>query len=100
MGWQSFQSLIELILINVFFFRKSSGDGVYVGRHGEMMINTLEHQECNKDANSDITSFVESELKLLADQGNRKDDLDEGFFDKNSTNPSSPESVKTVTDDF
>ena len=87
-------------MIDIFFFRKSSGDGVYVGRQGEMMINTLEHQECNKDANSAITSFVESELKLLADQEHRKDDLDEGFFDKNSTNPSSPESVKTVTDDF
>ena len=68
MGWQRIQSLIELILIDIFFFRKSSGDGVYVGRQGEMMINTLEHQECNKNANSDIANFVESELKLLADQ--------------------------------
>ena len=77
---------------------------MYVGRQGEVMVNRLEYQEEDtkqvEDANSAISSFVESELKLLADHEHRKDDLDEGFFDKNSTNPSSPESVKTVTDDF
>jgi len=81
-----------------------SRDGVYVGREGEMMVNRLEYQEeSNKqleDQHSVISNFVESELKLLAEQEHRKDDLDEGFFDKNSTNPSSPESVKTVTDDY
>merc|ERR1719471_2565862 len=93
-------NLLEEVFQTQYWKKKSSGDGVYVGRQGEMMINILEHQECNRNASSDITNFVESELKLLADQEHRKEDLDEGFFDKNSTNPSSPESVKTVTDDF
>jgi len=97
-------NLMEEVFQSQYWKKKVSRDGVYVGREGEMMVNRLEYQEeSNKqleDEHSAISSFVESELKLLAEQEHRKDDLDEGFFDKNSTNPSSPESVKTVTDDF
>ena len=50
----------------------------------------------NKD-NISMSTYISAQLKKLNDGG---EVVDEGFCDKASTNPSSPESVQTVTEEF
>jgi len=75
---------------------------VSCGQGGERVLSVAQFRGCSKVAETEenIASFVETELKMLKDR--KKEDFDEGFCDKNSisTNPSSPESVKTINDDF
>ena len=75
---------------------------MYLGRLGEMMVKKDDLTDCNRPTKKEnISSFVEMELEKL----NQKQIVDEGFFDKLSsgvsTNPSSPESIRTsYTDDL
>lgn len=93
---------IDLNLLTDFFApsywrRKTTCCGaVYVGLEGEMMVNRAEQSNCAKERDISISRFISAELKMLADA----DVADEGFFDKASTNPSSPESVQTVTEEL
>ena len=66
------------------------------------MGNKADHGECSDiaepgqgDSNS-VSTYISAQLKMIADG----EVLDEGFYDKASTNPSSPESVQTVTEEF
>ena len=79
---------------------------VYVGLAGERMVNKAEaevRRRCNnvpaladnKD-NISISTYISAQLKMINDG----EVVDEGFCDKASTNPSSPESVQTVTEEF
>lgn len=76
---------------------------VYVGLAGERMVTKTEQERCsntipalaghradNKD-NISISTYIS-----ITDG----EVVDEGFCDKASTNPSSPESVQTVTEEF
>ena len=63
--------------------------------------NNTNNNTNNDSTAANISNFVESELKMMQSQELlKRGDLDEGFYDKTSTNPSSPESVRTVTDEF
>lgn len=84
---------------------------VYVGLAGERMVTKTEQERCSntipalghlaghradtKD-NISISTYISSQLNIITDG----EVVDEGFCDKASTNPSSPESVQTVTDEF
>ena len=74
------------------------------GRGGERVLSAAPFSGCSlMRGGATISSFVESELKMIQNsESKKKEELDEGFCDKNSisTNPSSPESVKTIADDF
>ena len=66
------------------------------------MVNKADHGRCSdiaepgqRDSNS-VSTYISAQLKMIADG----EVLDEGFYDKASTNPSSPESVQTVTEEF
>jgi len=95
---------IDLNLLTDFFApsywrRKTTCCGpVLVGVQGEIVVSKAEYKECAKtrDATISISSFISAELKMLAEG----DASDEGFFDKASTNPSSPESVQTITEEL
>merc|ERR1712004_439704 len=80
---------------------------VFCGRNGERVLKVGQFQGCTQVLGSKkyIDNFVEMGLEIIEDareEGRKKEDYDEGFCDKNSisTNPSSPESVKTINDDF
>jgi len=88
---------------STYWSRRSSCCGtVYLGRLGEMMVKKDDLTDCNRPTKKEnISSFVEMELEKL----NQKQIVDEGFCDKLSsgvsTNPSSPESIRTsYTDDL
>ena len=74
---------------------------VYVGLAGERMVKKAElgrssnHLADNKD-NISISTYISAQLKMINDG----EVVDEGFCDKASTNPSSPESVQTVSEEF
>ena len=51
--------------------------------------------EDNKD-NISISTYISAQLNMITDG----EVVDEGFCDKASTNPSSPESVQTVTEEI
>ena len=69
---------------------------VYVGLEGELMVRREEHRGCGRGKETSVSSYISSELKMLTEA----EVTDEGFFDKASTNPSSPESVHTVTEEL
>ena len=81
---------------------------IHIGQRGERSVELEKCRSCSNNSNSNnnsaaanISNFVECELKMLQSQELlKRSDLDEGFYDKTSTNPSSPESVRTVTDEF
>ena len=76
---------------------------IHIGQRGERSVEVEKCRSCsnNSSAAANISNFVECELKMLQSQELlKRSDLDEGFYDKTSTNPSSPESVRTVTDEF
>ena len=67
------------------------------------MVNKAEHGRCGSSTgepghgdNISISTYISAQLKMIADG----EVVDEGFYDKASTNPSSPESVQTVTEEF
>jgi len=80
---------------------------VFCGQNGEKVMRIDQFQGCTQVLGSKkyIDNFVETRLEIIeeaGEEGRKKEDYDEGFCDKNSisTNPSSPESVKTINDDF
>ena len=80
---------------------------VFCGRNGEGVMRVDQFQGCTQVLGSKkyVDNFVETGLEIIEEAGEeerKKEDYDEGFCDKNSisTNPSSPESVKTINDDF
>ena len=91
------------------YWRSRSGccGEVLCGRGGERVLSVDQFRGCSKmmGARKFIENFMETGLTVIEDSGEeakKKEDFDEGFCDKNSisTNPSSPESVKTINDDF
>lgn len=86
------------------YWIKRSGccGSVFCGRGGERVLSVNQFRGCSKlvETEENIPSFVETELKMLKDR--KKEEFDEGFCDKNSisTNPSSPDSIKTINDDI
>ena len=60
------------------------------------MVNKADHGSCSQGDSSSVSTYISAQLKMIADG----EVLDEGFYDKASTNPSSPESVQTVTEEF
>jgi len=96
---------LDLNLLTDFFVpgywrRKTTCCGpVYVGLGGEIMVNKAEQRECGQreeNRSKSLSRYISAELKLLTDG----EVADEGFYDKTSTNPSSPESVQTVPEDL
>jgi len=83
---------------------------VYVGLAGERMVTKAEQERCSNNTpapgslalaghkadNISISTYISSQLNMMTDG----EVVDEGFCDKASTNPSSPESVQTVTEEF
>ena len=67
-----------------------------MGLEGELMVRRTEHRSCAQKKETSISSYISTELKMLTEA----EVTDEGFFDKASTNPSSPESVQTVTEEL
>lgn len=98
------KSRIDLNLLTDFFDpgywrRKTTCCGpVYVGLEGEVMVNRAEQGQCGQSqaGSNSLSRYISAELKLLTDG----EVADEGFYDKTSTNPSSPESVQTVLEDL
>lgn len=96
---------IDMNLLTDFFVpgywrRKTTCCGpVYVGLGGEIMVNKAEQRECGQreeNRSNSLSRYISAELKLLTEG----EVADEGFYDKTSTNPSSPESVQTVPEDL
>jgi len=111
-SWNSAKSRIDQNLLTDFFppdywRRKTTCCGaVYVGLAGECMVRRAEQERCSNipapglgagPDNISISTYISAQLKKLTD-GEAM--ADEGFCDKASTNPSSPESVQTVTEEF
>lgn len=74
---------------------------VYVGLAGERMVNKAELGSCSNIADPahgviSVSNYISAQLKMITEG----EGVDEGFCDKASTNPSSPESVQAVTEEF
>jgi len=64
------------------------------------MVRRADQERCSNipaPDNISISTYISAQLKKITD-GEAM--ADEGFCDKASTNPSSPESVQTVTEEF
>ena len=102
------ENLSDTFVLSAYWSERSGCCGkVFFGQNGERVLRVDQFQGCTQVLGSKkyIENFVETGLEIIEDAGEeerKKEDYDEGFCDKNSisTNPSSPESVKTINDDF
>ena len=95
----SFSSVIKTVVVVQFLSQQPGRDCVVVTRAEQERCSNIPAPGLgadNKD-NISISTYISAQLKKIP-EGEAM--ADEGFCDKASTNPSSPESVQTVTEEF